>query len=222
MDKTLNPFLLAVMEKPGGDKVQQCIQCATCSGSCPVIEEMEYGPRRIMYLIQSGAEEQVLSSHDMWYCVSCYSCTSRCPREIPITELMASLRELAGEKGYAEDKEAQFGQAFAETYQHHGRLFEPELMLRYYLRSWDIKGLLGMVPLALPMLLKDKLPFWPERIENPTVMTAMCQGKVSGEEHSPKKRSPWWSWSIGALLASGGAICGALLWMVGRGLEEEL
>ena len=222
MDKTMNPFLLEVLAKPGGDAVLQCIQCATCSGSCPVIEEMDYGPRRIMHLIQSGAEEKLLISRDMWYCVSCYSCTSRCPRDIPITELMASLRELAEEKGYAEDNEALFGQAFAETYQHHGRLFEPELMFRYYLRSWDIKGLLGMVPLALPMLLKDKLPFWPERIKDPTEVAALSHGPETEVEPHQTERSAWLAWAIGALIALGGALLGALLWVIGVKSEEEL
>ncbi len=169
-----NPFLVEMLARPGGDRVLQCIQCGTCSASCPVIEEMEYGPRRIMHLIQAGKEELLLASHDMWFCVSCYSCASRCPRDIHITDLMASLREMAEEKGYAQDKEAEFGQAFSATYQHHGRMFEPELMIRYYLRSFDIKGLLGMIPLVLPMLLKHKLPFWPERIKNPQDMEKIC------------------------------------------------
>ncbi len=127
-----------------------------------------------MHLIQAGKEELLLASHDMWFCVSCYSCASRCPRDIHITDLMASLREMAEEKGYAQDKEAEFGQAFSATYQHHGRMFEPELMIRYYLRSFDIKGLLSMIPLVLPMLLKHKLPFWPERIKNPQDMEKIC------------------------------------------------
>ena len=139
----------------------------TWTGSCPVIDEMTYGPRRIMHLIQAGDEATVLSSKDPWRCVSCYSCANRCPRGIEITDLMADLRRLAIEKGYAEDKEAHFGQAFAETVQTHGRLFEPELLARYYLRVLDIVGLLKMVPLGIRMLLKGKLPFLPERVEHP-------------------------------------------------------
>ncbi|HPD40168.1 MAG TPA: 4Fe-4S dicluster domain-containing protein, partial [Anaerolineae bacterium] len=106
MANVLNPFVVELASRRGGNQVLQCYQCGTCSGSCPVIEEMQYGPRRILHMIQSGEEERVLSSRDIWFCVSCYSCTNRCPREIPITELMATLRELAVEKGYARDLEA--------------------------------------------------------------------------------------------------------------------
>lgn len=166
-DSTMNLFLQEVLATDGGQLVLQCYQCGTCSGSCPVIDEMTYGPRRIMHLIQAGEEAAVLSSPDIWRCVSCYSCANRCPRGIEITELMADLRRLAVAKGYAQDKEAEFGQAFAETVQTHGRMFEPELMTRYYLRVLDIVSLLGMAPMGLKMILKGKLPFLPERITDP-------------------------------------------------------
>jgi len=77
---------------------------------------------------------------------------------------------MAIQKGYTQDKEAQFGQAFAETVQSHGRMFEPELLTRYYLRVLDVASLLKMVPLGVRMLMKRKLPFLPERIRNPKEM----------------------------------------------------
>ncbi len=169
----LNPFLSEVLATQGGRLVLECYQCGTCSGSCPVIEEMAYGPRRIMHMIQAGMEPEVLSSKDIWRCVSCYSCANRCPREIEITDLMADLRRLAVAKGYAHDKEAEFGEAFAQTIQVHGRLFEPELLTRYYARVLDIGSLVGMVPLGLKMLVKGKLPFVPERVEDPGEIAAI-------------------------------------------------
>ena len=166
-------FLQEVMETEGGRLVLQCYGCGTCSGSCPVIDEMEYGPRRIVYLIQQNQEAMVLSSKDMWRCVSCYSCANRCPRDIQITDLMADLRRMSLAKGYAHDKEAEFAQAFAETVQMHGRMFEPEVIGRYYARVLDIAGLAGMVPLGIKMLLKGKLPFLPDRLEDPKEIELM-------------------------------------------------
>lgn len=169
----MHPFLAQVLATSGGALVLQCYQCGTCSGSCPVIEEMDYGPRRLMHMIQCGMEQEVLSSPDMWRCVSCYSCANRCPRGIEITDLMADLRRMAIAGGYTQDKEAQFGQAFAETVQRHGRMFEPELLTRYYLRVLDVVSLLGMVPLGLRMLLKGKLPLLPERVQQREQIAAM-------------------------------------------------
>ncbi len=48
-----------------------------------------------------------------------------------------------------------FGHALAQTLQTHGRLFEPELLVRYYARVLDVVGLIGMVPLGIKMLLKE-------------------------------------------------------------------
>ncbi|MCU0521995.1 MAG: 4Fe-4S dicluster domain-containing protein [Anaerolineae bacterium] len=165
--ESMNAFLADVLDTEGGKLVLQCYQCGTCSGSCPVFDDMEYGPRRILAMILSGMETEVLSSKDMWRCVSCYSCANRCPRGIEITDLMADLRRLAAERGFASDKEAEFGQAFAETVQVHGRLFEPELLARYYARVLDLVSLIGMAPLGIRMLLKGKLPLVPERVNNP-------------------------------------------------------
>ena len=163
----MNDFLTQVLATRGGERVLECYQCGTCSGSCPVFAEMEYGPRRIMHLIHLGLEEKVLSSPDIWYCVSCYSCACRCPRSIQIADVMAALRSLAVQKGFTQDREAKFSRAFTDTVWQHGRMFEPELLARYYARALDLLGLLRQVPLGLKMLYKGKLPLMPENVENP-------------------------------------------------------
>ena len=209
-------FLQEVMETEGGRLVLQCYGCGTCSGSCPVIDEMEYGPRRILYLIQQNQEAMVLSSKDMWRCVSCYSCANRCPRDIQITDLMADLRRLSLAKGYAHDKEAEFAQAFAETVQMHGRMYEPEVIGRYYARVLDVAGLLGMVPLGIKMLLKGKLPFLPDRLEDPkeielmgvtdSVVPKIATGLRFSGNSGGKRRPRGAVWNTLAALLSGIAI----------------
>ena len=222
MATEMSPFLVEVLNTPGGEDVLQCYQCGTCSGSCPVIDEMAYGPRRIMHLIHSGEEELVLTSHDMWFCVSCYSCANRCPRDIHITDVMASLRHLATKKGYTDDREAQFGKSFSETVQHHGRMFEPELMFRYYLRSMDIAGLLGMMPLGIKMLLRNKLPFLPERISNPQDLDKICKsdGAVA-VENNPGRGERWQPWLMGAVTMLLGAAVSVLVWLSGGSRRKE-
>jgi heterodisulfide reductase subunit C len=162
----MNDFLAEVLHTRGGERVLDCYQCGTCSGSCPVLSHMEFGPRQIMHMIRSGMEREVLSSPDIWYCVSCYSCASRCPRGVEVTDVMSSLRSLAMTKGHNRDSEAKFGVAFTETIAGHGRMWEPEVLARYYARTLDALSLLKLVPLGLKMLYKGKLPFSPERLQD--------------------------------------------------------
>jgi heterodisulfide reductase subunit D len=92
-------FLAEVMALAGGERTITCYQCGTCSGSCPTVRQMDYTPRQMLRLIQLGMEDRLLRSRAIWYCLACYSCTARCPREIKITETVIGLRKLAAARG---------------------------------------------------------------------------------------------------------------------------
>jgi heterodisulfide reductase subunit C len=80
---------------PGGEGIRLCIQCGTCTASCPNADRMDYTPSQLIAMARAGMREEVLSSNAMWYCLSCYLCTVRCPRGIKQTELMHALESLA-------------------------------------------------------------------------------------------------------------------------------
>ncbi len=80
---------------PGCEKLLSCIQCGTCSGTCPLSIYMDFTPRRIINLVREGFREDVLASQTIWLCASCYSCTVRCPQKIQITDVMYSLKREA-------------------------------------------------------------------------------------------------------------------------------
>ncbi|MBN1612776.1 MAG: 4Fe-4S dicluster domain-containing protein [Polyangiaceae bacterium] len=84
-----------VVSRPGGEDLYRCIQCGTCSSTCPVSVYMQHTPRKIIAMTRAGFREDVLSSNTMWLCASCYSCTVECPKQIKITDIMYSLKRLA-------------------------------------------------------------------------------------------------------------------------------
>ncbi|MBU0704783.1 MAG: (Fe-S)-binding protein [Chloroflexi bacterium] len=87
-----------------GQTTQLCYHCHKCTAGCPAAFAMEYGPDRILRLIQFGQRERILASRDAWLCLGCEMCGTHCPNEIDIGEVMIALKELAGETGYrAED-----------------------------------------------------------------------------------------------------------------------
>ena len=163
----------------GGSDLSMCYQCGVCSASCPTVARMEYGPRRIIHMIRLGMADTVLRSRDPWLCVSCYSCTARCPQGIEIADVMAALRSLAIEAGLAKDKEATFSQVFVEVLQRYGRMYEPEVLLRYDASEARLGDLLKQARLGLRMFRKGKIGLRPERIEN-TRELAEIAARISG------------------------------------------
>ena len=100
-------FLAEVIQAtPGGERIVHCLQCGSCGGSCPSGPDMDHTPRTIFAMINADRRDAVLRSNTMWFCVSCYSCTVRCPQQIPITEVMYALKRIAIAEGKVTDNDA--------------------------------------------------------------------------------------------------------------------
>jgi heterodisulfide reductase subunit D len=84
---------------PDGRLIRRCIQCGTCSASCPTAYAMDHTPRQVWRLVSLGFVEEVLHSHTFWLCTVCKSCQVRCPRGISITDAMVALKEWAVREG---------------------------------------------------------------------------------------------------------------------------
>ena len=79
----------------GVSRLEMCIQCGTCGGSCPSAEAMDHTPRMLFAMLRAGMREDALKSNTPWICVSCYHCVVRCPQEIHITDVMYALKSMA-------------------------------------------------------------------------------------------------------------------------------
>ena len=84
-----------IADTPGGERIVHCLQCGSCGGSCPNGADMQYTPRTLFAMINADEREAVLAANTMWCCVSCYFCTTRCPQNIPITDIMYALKRMA-------------------------------------------------------------------------------------------------------------------------------
>ena len=98
-EKDLDPgFAKGISTTPGGEQLAHCIQCGTCSATCPLSIYMDYTPRRIIAMTRAGLKDDVLSSFTIWLCASCYACTVECPKNIKITDIMYALKRQAIEE----------------------------------------------------------------------------------------------------------------------------
>ena len=116
------------------EMIQACIQCGTCTGSCPNAFAMDHTPRQLWQMVMSGETRGVLTSETFILCSSCYYCTLRCPRGLPLTDAMAALTRLAKiEHPGAFKKSRVFYRQFLESVRRHGRVNESELMALFFL-----------------------------------------------------------------------------------------
>lgn len=53
-----------------------------------------------MRMAQLGLREEILSSDELWECSTCYTCVERCPRQVPIVDIVISLRNIAVADGH--------------------------------------------------------------------------------------------------------------------------
>ena len=84
----------SLYELPNGELIRACIQCGMCSGVCPFGYLMDYPPGRMIATLRADLFEDVMATDTVWMCVSCYACTSVCPRDISLTAgLMTRTKE---------------------------------------------------------------------------------------------------------------------------------
>ncbi len=83
------------------EEFYRCLQCAICTGSCPVAWVIEgFNPREIIlrYMLY-GEQEEVLADEKLWCCTTCHACQERCPHEITISGLLTHIMNLAARGG---------------------------------------------------------------------------------------------------------------------------
>ena len=108
-----NLIELVEARTPGDSRLEMCIQCGSCGGSCPSGKDMDHSPRKIFAMLRAGLVDEVLEANTAWYCVSCYKCYVRCPQEIKITDVMYTLKTIAISTGKFKVNEAK---DFSETF----------------------------------------------------------------------------------------------------------
>lgn len=92
--KQLQPdleFIRGVMAS-GGDTVNRCYQCATCSVVCPLSTEESPFPRKEMLWTQWGLAAKVAGDADVWLCHQCGDCSAYCPRDAKPGDVLGAIR----------------------------------------------------------------------------------------------------------------------------------
>lgn len=159
-------FLEDVYSIPGGEKIKECIQCGTCSASCPTSYAMDYTPREVIAALRAGLLDRVLKSNTIWLCASCYYCTVRCPSGVKLTDIMYELKRLSVEFGFVEKraKAPVVSKLFVDLVDKNGRISEVALVGKFMLMTNPF-AVFGMIPRAWKLLRRGRMPLIPHRIK---------------------------------------------------------
>ncbi|WP_457558915.1 4Fe-4S dicluster domain-containing protein [Candidatus Harpocratesius sp.] len=104
-------FKRAVLDKlVDGDKIGYCFQCGKCNDVCPISARWgsRYNPRDIVLFSALGYKEALVNAvvkdpFILWGCTTCETCDEKCPAEIPITDIISMLKNLAVSLGVTPD-----------------------------------------------------------------------------------------------------------------------
>lgn len=155
-----------VMRMPGCEQLESCIQCGTCSGVCPLSIYMSHTPRQVMALTRGDFKREVLHSHTIWLCASCYACTVECPQGIRITDIMYELKQRAISEGVYPRRFPipVLAHEFNAMVQKHGRITELQLVIRMFLKTSWVAALANW-RLGLDLLRTGRFSLLTERIK---------------------------------------------------------
>jgi heterodisulfide reductase subunit C len=92
-------FRREIQSMPHGQDLSACFACSTCTAACPIANAWDIKPHQLIRMILLGMREKVLSSKEIWLCLTCYECQERCPQRVRVTDIFFDCKNIAAEEG---------------------------------------------------------------------------------------------------------------------------
>ena len=158
------PTLATEIEAATGINPATCYQCGKCSAGCPMASESDLRPHQVMRRVMYGSRERALQDESIWLCLTCETCSARCPNGSDPAGVIDALREISIESGMANVPRviSAFHKTFLEQIRANGRLHEVGLVVGYKLRSGALMNDVTNTP---GLLSRGKLSIMPHKIK---------------------------------------------------------
>jgi heterodisulfide reductase subunit C len=152
--------LIRRVEEISGVDLNVCYQCKKCTSGCPVAKLTKSPPSEIVRRLHLGAGDELLDSDIIWACVSCETCSARCPMGIEVASIIDALRILALEKKATkqEGNVPLFNRAFLATVRLFGRTYDIAMIAAYKIGTLKLMNDTEKFP---TMLKKRKIALLP-------------------------------------------------------------
>jgi len=92
MSVRVDPNLMKELEAFGLKDAQKCMHCGNCTAVCPLSEQGNTFPRKLIKYAQMGLKDKILQSPEPWLCYYCGECSDTCPRGADPGEAMMTMR----------------------------------------------------------------------------------------------------------------------------------
>jgi heterodisulfide reductase subunit C len=144
------------IEAISGHKVNVCFQCNKCSSGCPMVDKMDLKPAQVMHSIRLGRKDSVLHSKAIWLCLSCETCSARCPQDVQPAAVINAARVLAIREGVepAVKEVGIYYRGFINNMRLNGRIHDTSVVALTRLLSGR---LFDDLPLAWKLLLRGRI-----------------------------------------------------------------
>jgi len=82
-------------------KAYNCVECGICTASCPVSRvNPDFSPRLMVEKLLLAPEEEILADRELWSCLTCRTCSVRCPSQVDYNEFTRAARVAARAAGF--------------------------------------------------------------------------------------------------------------------------
>jgi heterodisulfide reductase subunit C len=164
---------IAKIEARGPFQTGACFQCRKCTNGCPVTFAMDLYPDEVIRMVILGQRDTVLTCQTIWVCSACETCTTRCPNDVRIAELMDCLKEMAVKDGVpsSQPQILALHETFLNNVKKWGRVYETALLPAYLFKSGELLEKLKSgtwrydLNLGRQMASKGRLPLMPPSIK---------------------------------------------------------
>lgn len=143
-----------------------CILCGVCASECnqlavndgtyldPFILNRAY--RFVIDSRDAAPEEHIrpVYENELWKCLHCMQCVTKCPKGIPLTEQISYLRQESIKMGEVKNQGAKHAFAFHDDVRNKGRLNEVMLPVK---TDGLLNTAMTKIPFALRMIRKGKI-----------------------------------------------------------------
>ncbi len=148
------------------NKPADCIMCGSCVSECRELayDDGTYLPPMAMnkaYRFERDSRDgshgkRVLAAlqNNLWKCIHCQQCTTKCPKHIPIAEEISYLRREALRMGETKSEGARHAYSFYDDVKRTGLLNETMLALR---TEGMVKTAMNRTPFAIRMVAAGKM-----------------------------------------------------------------